>query len=125
MTRPEESRDRELDLLLSRYRDACPDPEPSVNFMPRLWEKIESRQRFVLRLRRWTQGFVTAAAAASLLLAVLQVLPKDRAVVYSATYLEALVDDPSADALPFQDVAFAGEPRDPRPESWQRERGER
>ena len=33
-----------LDDLFHAYREACPDPEPSVNFMPAMWAKIEARQ---------------------------------------------------------------------------------
>ena len=33
-----------LDALWVEYRDACPDPEPSAGFMPRMWQRIEARR---------------------------------------------------------------------------------
>jgi hypothetical protein len=35
--------DEALNALLASYRAASPDPEPSVNFMPQLWQKIDAR----------------------------------------------------------------------------------
>ena len=40
--------DERLDALFRAYRQACPDPEPSADFMPRLWLKIEARERVPL-----------------------------------------------------------------------------
>ena len=51
-----------LDALLAAYRDACPDPEPSADFMPGLWRKIEAQRAFAFTWRRLAQGIVTAAA---------------------------------------------------------------
>ncbi len=62
--------EQELDALLSAYREACPDPEPSPEFMPGLWRKIEARQTFVFTLRRLSRALVTAAAIASLAMGV-------------------------------------------------------
>ncbi len=36
--------DDKLDGLWAEYRSAFPDPEPSADFMPKLWEKIEARR---------------------------------------------------------------------------------
>ena len=33
-----------LDALWAEYRAAFPDPESDANFMPMLWQKIESRR---------------------------------------------------------------------------------
>ena len=44
--------DQKLDALFRAYRDACPAPEASANFMPNLWRRIESRQRFTFSFRR-------------------------------------------------------------------------
>jgi len=68
--------DRELDELLASYRSAVPDPDPSANFMPELWRKIEARQSLMLRVRKLTQVFVGAAAAVSLLFAMIEVVPR-------------------------------------------------
>jgi hypothetical protein len=33
-----------LDDLFRTYRAVCPDPEPSVNFIPNMWARIETRE---------------------------------------------------------------------------------
>lgn len=118
MMRPEDGADARFDELMASYRDACPVPEASPDFMPRLWQKIEARQRFTVQLRHWAQGFLTAAVAASLVIALLQVTPPVESPVYSATYVEALADEQASDRLVFQDVAFADNYSDARPASW-------
>ena len=40
------SDDSKLDQLFQTYRAACPEVEPSTNFMPNLWQRIESRHSF-------------------------------------------------------------------------------
>ena len=60
--------DRGLDELLGAYREAIIAPEPSAQFMPRLWEAIEARGAFRARFGRLTKVFITAAAAIWLVL---------------------------------------------------------
>ena len=55
--------DEALNALFASYRAANPDPEPSVNFMPQLWQKIEARERTSKVFTRWTRNLVTAALA--------------------------------------------------------------
>ena len=86
-----------LDALFRAYRAACPDRDPSVNFMPELWQRIEARQSFTFSLRRMVSGFVTAAAALTLALGVYMALPHARAAAYPVSYLEALADANSID----------------------------
>jgi len=84
--------DEQLDLLFRAYREACPTPDPSPNFMPQLWQKIESRQTLGLSLRRFAGALVTAAVAASLALGVYMATPRAAASnpSYYASYVEAL-----------------------------------
>lgn len=97
-----------MDSLLAAYRDACPVPEASPEFMPKLWARIDARQSSFGFLKRWTEGFVAAAAAACLVAVLLQVAPDDsEAVVYQATYLEALTQDPAPENSIFVDVSAA------------------
>jgi len=42
-----------LDALFRTYREAFPDPDPSRNFMPNLWQRIEARQTFTFSLAGW------------------------------------------------------------------------
>ena len=39
--------DARLDEWFAAYREACPEPEPSAGFMPRLWARIEGRRVIV------------------------------------------------------------------------------
>ncbi len=90
--------DRRLDGLLVRFRDACPDPEPGPNFMPALWQAIDSRRSFALSFGRWAKGLVTAAAALAMLMAVFVAMPSRQvSPVYLATYIDVLDDDSRTD----------------------------
>jgi len=85
--KPEEELERRLDRLLALYREATPDPEPSADFMPKLWEQIEERKEVAARCRKWAQVFVAAAAALCLIFGVLAetapVAPPATPYVYS------------------------------------------
>jgi len=81
--------DEKLNALFEAFRKACPDPEASPNFMPNLWMKIESRQRFSFSLTRMASAFVTAALAASLALGLYLSTPGNSGY-YTQSYVEAL-----------------------------------
>jgi hypothetical protein len=90
--------ERQLDAVFASYRDACPDPEPGPNFMPALWQSIESRRSFALSFRRWARGLVTAAAAVAMLMAIFVSIPSSQvSPVYLATYIDVLDDDSRPD----------------------------
>src|SRR5215472_4372140 len=82
------SQEERLNALFRAYGGACVPPEPSANFMPQLWQRIESRQTFSFFFRRVARGFVTAAVAATLAMAVYLTVP--RASSYASTYVEVL-----------------------------------
>ncbi len=85
--------DERLDSLFGAYRQACEPREVSANFMPALWQKIERKQNARFSFQRISQGFVTAAAALSLALAVIGFLPSSQnAVASGVSYIEALAD---------------------------------
>jgi len=84
--------DDQLDALFRAYRDACPTPEPSVNFMPHLWQRIESRQNFGFSFRRMANALVTAAVAATICLGVYTTIRHSDAAMYSGSYVETLAD---------------------------------
>lgn len=82
-----------LDRLFAAYRDACPDPEPSADFMPGLWRRIESRRSQSLGvLKRLAQVFVTATAVLTLIMAAVVIPAMQSSPVYSATYLDVLAE---------------------------------
>jgi hypothetical protein len=80
-----------LDALFRAYRDACTPPQPSVNFMPNLWVKIESRQRYTFSFRRMANAMATAAVALSLALTAYMAIPRSHPN-YPTSYIEALAE---------------------------------
>jgi hypothetical protein len=105
----EKSLETRLDGLFAAYRDACPEPEPSPDFMPRLWARIEGRRQTleVFAWRRWTQAFLSLAAVASLLIVMLQVLPPSSSAYFHSTYIDQLSEDDGPEHMLLQDVASA------------------
>jgi hypothetical protein len=93
----------ELKALFASYRAAVPDPDASANFMPELWRRIQARQTLMLRVRKLTQVFVGAAAAACLLFAMIQVVPGGSRQEVHASYVDAL-----AAAHPTDNLAALG-----------------
>lgn len=89
-----EQRD-ELDSLLHLYREACTAPDPSADFMPRLWAKIEERQTFWFSFTHLSRAAATAAAAMCLLLALLNFSHNPYSSVIS--YPDALAASHSAE----------------------------
>jgi hypothetical protein len=91
--------EKRLDALLRAYRAACPDQDPSVNFMPNLWQRIEARRSFTFSFRRMVSAFVTAAAAVTVALGVYLSMPHTKPNAgYTVSYLEALADANSVDS---------------------------
>ena len=86
------SDDQKLDALFRAYDDACGAPDASVNFMPNLWARIESRQRFTFSFRRMANALTTAAMALSLALGIYMAIPGSSSVDYNQTYVEALAE---------------------------------
>jgi hypothetical protein len=96
------SDDQNLDALFVAYRAACGNPEPSANFMPELWARIESRQTFTVFFRRMANAFTTAAVALSLALGIYMAVPgltgQNSA---NQSYVEALAEANQPDAQDF------------------------
>ena len=105
-TNAEEGLERELDALFAAYRVACPEPEPSANFMPELWQKIEASRSVSYSFTRLTQAFVTAAAAICLVLVILQTTLKTQPSFNTQTYVEALADASADDSPVYNEVNF-------------------
>lgn len=100
--------DREFEGLIAEYRELVDAPEPALEFMPKLWQKIEARRTFTLRFRRLTQVFVGAAAAICLLIAgASTVLPPDQSTPIRGTYLDVLAEAHPADTLAAQGIMRA------------------
>jgi hypothetical protein len=107
------SNDAESNLarLFAAYRDACPGPEPCAEFMPRLWEQIESRQYFAYSLKRLSQAIITAAAAVTILMGVYLTRAPHASPFSSSSYVEALLAGQANDDLAEAEIANAGHER--------------
>jgi hypothetical protein len=97
-----------LDSLWAEYRQACPDPEPSANFIPQVWQRIEARRRTSSLLRRWTEACVMAALTLTLLIAAFLIPRYQRQPVYQSTYADVLAE---ADTLDYTLVLTGGDTR--------------
>ncbi|PYT18953.1 MAG: hypothetical protein DMG59_02200 [Acidobacteria bacterium] len=83
--------DDKLDALWSDYREACPDPEPGPDFMPKLWQRIEAQRAATTSVfRRLTAVCVAATAMLTLLMAMVLIPLVQRLPVYSASYVDEL-----------------------------------
>ncbi len=97
----------ELDALFRAYRDACQPPEPSANFMPEIWQRIEERQRSLSFLGRWARALATAAAVLSLAMAAYLYTPRARnSIFYVESYVEALAAGHALDSPEFTEAAL-------------------
>ena len=94
MTTDDES---QLDNLFQQYRLACPEVEPGINFMPAVWQKIESRYSFWFVFQRLARTATTGCAALCLILLVLNFASTAQSPRATATYTDALLADHSAE----------------------------
>jgi len=93
-----------LDALFEAYRAVCPDPEPSANFMPMLWQGIEARQSVSNVFGRLARNLVTAAVALSILLGLAVSFTGSRVgQLPSESYVEVLADEHYSQNLDYLD----------------------
>jgi hypothetical protein len=101
--------DQKLDRLFASYREACPDAEPSANFMPGVWARIDARRGWTWHARRYAQRIAMAAAAACALIAGVQLGSGLRAdPLISQSYVDILQDHAAPEDyayLPTMEVA--------------------
>ena len=83
--------EEKLDALFRAFA-ACPTPEPSTNFMPTLWQKIEARQTFTFSFRRMANAFVATAVALTVALSLYMYVPHANPSVPSQSYLDVLAE---------------------------------
>ena len=100
-----------LDALWAEYREALPDPDASPNFMPQLWQKIESRRVETTSVfRRLAKICVMASVVLALVIGAV-VIPhstNNDEVFYSGTYVDILAAEHSND---YVEVLPAGDYR--------------
>lgn len=86
--------EQRLDALWVEYREACPDPDPAPEFMPRLWQQIEKRRNSnALVFRRLAQICVMATLALTLLMGAVLIPRMQAEAFFVGTYAEALSAD--------------------------------
>lgn len=86
--------DDKLDALWVEYREACPDPDPAPDFMPRLWQQIDKRRSAnALIFRRLAQICVMATVALTLLMGAVLIPRIQAESFFVGTYAEALSAD--------------------------------
>jgi hypothetical protein len=100
-SRQAEDKERQLDELLVAYRAACPDIDPGNAFMPAVWAKIEEREVSTNWFGRIARALVTAAVAASAILAMMLSSFNQSNEFLNATFVDALRADQVAALEPF------------------------
>ncbi|HUJ20247.1 MAG TPA: hypothetical protein VLX58_01940 [Bryobacteraceae bacterium] len=96
-----ENGEAQLDALFHAYRQACPDPEPGAGFMPRLWQRIEARERVSFVFGRLARHVVTAALALSMLMAFAVIVRSRTAPLPPESYVEVLAEDHARQSLDY------------------------
>lgn len=95
--------DHRLEQLFSDYRDSVPVPDPSRDFMPGLWERIDTRRNLTFRMKRYAQLFVGASALICILMTGMSVVSSSSVRQPHATYVDVL-----AEAQPAENLAALG-----------------
>ena len=92
--------DAKLNAMFAEYRAACPDPEPSADFMPSMWKRIEARRvQTVSVFRHWAQACVLATVALTVLIGAVLIPRLQIDPASNASYVEALVSEHSSDYI--------------------------
>jgi hypothetical protein len=100
MDRMQHQGDHKLDALFAEYRMACPDPEPTADFMPGLWKRIEARRvQTVSVFRHWAQACVLATVALTVLIGAVLIPRLQSDPASNASYVEALMSEHSSDYI--------------------------
>jgi hypothetical protein len=83
-----------LDAVWAEYRSACPDPEPSADFVPRMWQRIDAqRAAMTFTFRRMVQACVLATVALSVVLGVVVIPHLQNLDLDTASYVDVLAAD--------------------------------
>jgi hypothetical protein len=89
--------DAQLNAMFAEYRLACPDPEPSADFMPGMWKRIEARRvQTVSVFRHWAQACVMATVALTVLIGVVLIPRLQSDPAANSSYVEALLSEHSS-----------------------------
>ena len=100
MNRMDQDRvDDKLDPLWAAYREACPDLEPSAQFMPQLWQRIEAQRSAVASswFRLWAEVWLVATVTLAIVMGAI-LIPRFQSnpPAYQASYVDVLAAADSA-----------------------------
>ena len=88
-----------LDPLWAEYREACPEPEPGANFMPQLWQRIESQRSSIASswFRLWAEVWLVATVTLAIVIGAI-LIPRFQSnpPAYLASYVDVLAAADSA-----------------------------
>jgi hypothetical protein len=96
-------RDEALDAVWAEYRSAFPDPEPTANFMPNLWQKIEARRVDPISVFRQFAKFCLVGTAALVLIFAISI-SRLKVEPIASNYIDALDAEHSADYVEVADA---------------------
>ena len=106
--------DSEFDDLFARYRSACPEPEPSTNFMPGVWRRIESHRSFRFVFQQLARPLMAGSAALLVLLVILNIVSGQHTRMTDASYVDALIADHTAETTYYTEAIRGPMPRSQR-----------
>src|SRR5437762_3320555 len=91
-----------LERLWAAYRQATPEPEPSVNFMPQLWTKIEAARpiSWAFPLARLASRLLSLTAAVTLAMCFYLWAPRLSPNASMLGYLDVIAADLLDEQLP-------------------------
>ena len=103
------NREAKLDLLFAQYREACPDVEPSANFTPNLWTRIDAQRGWMWHLSAYAKRMALATAAACTLLVGIQIGSSWNAEsLLSRSYVDVLQDSAATEDYAYVPVLDQG-----------------
>jgi hypothetical protein len=112
-----QSDDLQLNEFFRTYREACPDVEPSTNFMPNLWQRIDARQNFWFVFQRFARTASAACGALCLLLLALNLYTSRQFI--ASSYTDALMAEHTAEKTYYTEAIHSAPNSDDAPEGFQ------
>jgi anti-sigma-K factor RskA len=92
--------DEKLDPLWAAYREACPCAEPSAQFMPQLWQRIEARRGAVASswFRLWAEVWLVATVTLAIVMGPILIprFQRNPTPAVQASYVDVLAAADSA-----------------------------
>ena len=105
----DELREQQLDALFVSYREACPEVEPSANFTPGLWARIDAQRGWMWHLGAYAKRMAVATAAACALIAGLHIgADWNGESLISRSYVDVLQDSAATEDYAYVPVLDQG-----------------